>query len=123
MYKNTHFAVFVISCLIHTAASQDDLNGFFPDSQELPNSNEVSNQDNNQQPPSQQSPGDPSASTTTTASPQFAACMTGCRTVQHYNPVCGSDGVTYNNEFRLRCASRCGANVQQVRGGTCVGLR
>ncbi|KAL1500945.1 hypothetical protein ABEB36_006359 [Hypothenemus hampei] len=61
-------------------------------------------------------------STTTTASPQFARCMDSCRTVQHYNPVCGSDGQTYNNEFRLQCAQRCGQSVFLARGGSCQSL-
>ncbi|XP_030754613.1 uncharacterized protein LOC115881318 [Sitophilus oryzae] len=63
------------------------------------------------------------STTTTTASPRFRSCFANCRTVSHYNPVCGSNGVTYDNEQRLNCAQRCGLDVQLVRGGTCAPLR
>ncbi|CAG9769250.1 unnamed protein product [Ceutorhynchus assimilis] len=59
------------------------------------------------------------ASITTLA---FRACFDACQTVQHYNPVCGSDGITYNNQFRLQCAQRCGRRIQSVKWGTCSPL-
>lgn len=35
-------------------------------------------------------------------------CETNCLTTPQYNPVCGTDMVTYNNIGRLDCAARCG---------------
>lgn len=37
-------------------------------------------------------------------------CEEACnlRTTPEYNPVCGNNGVTYNNNARLDCASFCG---------------
>ncbi|KAF7278122.1 uncharacterized protein LOC143190390 [Rhynchophorus ferrugineus] len=49
----------------------------------------------------------------------FRSCFRSCPTINNYNPVCGSDGVTYDNIQKLQCAQRCGQNVQSVRIGSC----
>lgn len=46
----------------------------------------------------------------TTQSPQLRRCIQNCLTTTEYNPVCGSDGVQYNNIGRLNCARNCGVS-------------
>lgn len=48
--------------------------------------------------------------TTTTASPEYRSCFSNCRTTPEYNPVCGTNGVTYDSAGRLSCARRCGTS-------------
>ncbi|XP_049939269.1 uncharacterized protein LOC126414019 [Schistocerca serialis cubense] len=43
-----------------------------------------------------------------------------CPAPPQYNPVCGSDGVTYNNPQILECANRCGHPVTISFIGLCV---
>ncbi|ENN74058.1 uncharacterized protein LOC109541231 isoform X1 [Dendroctonus ponderosae] len=62
------------------------------------------------------------AVSTSVDSAAYRSCFTNCRTIPTYNPVCGSDGVSYDNEFKLQCARLCGIEVQVVRGGTCAAL-
>lgn len=50
----------------------------------------------------------PAAAAPTTASPAYIQCMRNCLTTNEYNPVCGTDAITYNNERRLGCANQCG---------------
>lgn len=35
-------------------------------------------------------------------------CYQDCKSTRQYSPVCGSDGVTYPNKYRLECAQKCG---------------
>lgn len=42
--------------------------------------------------------------------PAILLCITACPVTSEYNPVCGSDRVTYNNPGRLACANMCGAS-------------
>lgn len=48
------------------------------------------------------------APTTDPAVVKLNACTAQCPTTPEYNPVCGSDGVTYNNPGKLSCAQICG---------------
>lgn len=57
---------------------------------------------------------DSSGTTTTTASPSYSACLAACGSTSEYNPVCGTDRVTYNNKGRLRCANQCGNSKQKI---------
>jgi hypothetical protein len=58
--------------------------------------------------------GQPQASTTTSAivattqSLGLLECTNRCQTTNEYNPVCGSDRLSYSNIARLNCAINCG---------------
>lgn len=47
------------------------------------------------------------------------ACEDNCLSTQEYNPVCGTNGVTYHNHARLNCASRCTTVVGMQHLGRC----
>ncbi|XP_059049971.1 uncharacterized protein LOC131844980 [Achroia grisella] len=46
-------------------------------------------------------------------------CINSCPVTPEYNPVCGTDLVTYPNPGRLACAQACGVNVSQLRTSPC----
>uniref|UniRef100_A0A2A4JJ29 Kazal-like domain-containing protein n=1 Tax=Heliothis virescens TaxID=7102 RepID=A0A2A4JJ29_HELVI len=56
---------------------------------------------------------------TTTMSPQQRQCISTCPVTAEYNPVCGTDNVTYGNPGRLNCAQSCGVNVSLLRTSPC----
>lgn len=38
---------------------------------------------------------------------QITACIRNCPTTFQYNPICGNDNITYENEGKLNCARKC----------------
>ncbi|XP_018398214.1 PREDICTED: thrombin inhibitor rhodniin-like [Cyphomyrmex costatus] len=50
---------------------------------------------------------------------QFEECMENCDTIALYDPVCGTDGVTYGNLGELACAQCCGKDVTMEHSGMC----
>lgn len=50
----------------------------------------------------------PTNPTTQTSDATFRTCFRNCPSTTQYNPVCGSNSVTYDNMGRLNCAVRCG---------------
>nr|AAV91424.1 protease inhibitor 1 [Lonomia obliqua] len=46
-------------------------------------------------------------------------CIRNCPVTSEYNPVCGTDNVTYTNPGRLTCAQSCGINVSLARQSPC----
>lgn len=66
------------------------------------------------------------SSTTTSSAPPvnnddiIRACVRSCPVTSEYNPVCGSNGVTYANPGRLECAQQCGVAVQLARSTACA---
>ncbi|XP_013138135.1 PREDICTED: uncharacterized protein LOC106103038 [Papilio polytes] len=46
-------------------------------------------------------------------------CLLTCPVTAEYNPVCGSNGVTYSNPGRLLCAQACGENISLQRTAPC----
>ncbi|GLV43734.1 uncharacterized protein CBL_06942 [Carabus blaptoides fortunei] len=53
------------------------------------------------------------------AATRIRNCERTCLTTNEYNPVCGTNGLTYSNDGKLNCAIRCGAAVELSRRGTC----
>lgn len=42
--------------------------------------------------------------------PGYFTCLNGCLSTHEYNPICGSDQMTYQNIQRLNCARQCGTS-------------
>ncbi|XP_072932580.1 agrin-like [Epargyreus clarus] len=47
-------------------------------------------------------------------------CIQSCPTTSEYNPVCGTNDVTYNNIGKLECAKYCGVAVELSRRAPCA---
>ncbi|XP_061378517.1 uncharacterized protein LOC116769496 isoform X1 [Danaus plexippus] len=47
-------------------------------------------------------------------------CRRSCPVTAEYNPVCGSNNVTYPNPSILSCAQACGVNVTLARPNRCT---
>lgn len=62
-------------------------------------------------------------STTLPGPPTWATppsqCVRNCQITPQYNPVCGTDGITYTNLGRLQCEVRCGKSIQLNHYGNC----
>ncbi|XP_054004392.1 four-domain proteases inhibitor-like [Hylaeus anthracinus] len=58
--------------------------------------------------------------TTATPDPQLQACIRTCPTTPEYNPVCGTDRVTYDNPGLMSCAAFCGKDVTRSYYGPCT---
>lgn len=72
------------------------------------NNNQQQGSSQNQQQSTTAAPG---ASSSVVGTPQFVLCNQNCPSVNQYNPICGTDQVTYNNQYRLDCANDCGRQL------------
>ncbi|XP_044259055.1 agrin-like [Tribolium madens] len=64
-----------------------------------------------------------STMTTTSATQSFgtlnSSCFKRCPKTTEYNPVCGTNNVTYDNPSRFKCAQMCGINAEIRNNGPC----
>ncbi|KAI4489268.1 hypothetical protein M0804_004766 [Polistes exclamans] len=51
--------------------------------------------------------------------PGYEECISSCAVTAEYNPVCGTDNITYENPGRLNCAVLCGKNIKTNTYGRC----
>ncbi|XP_044739337.1 uncharacterized protein LOC123300755 [Chrysoperla carnea] len=74
-------------------------------------------------PPSSTTPAGSLSSTTPNAVPGDATarttCEQNCGRPATFDPVCGTDGESYDNVAQLRCAQRCGIAVEVNYLGLC----
>ncbi|KAJ8668631.1 hypothetical protein QAD02_010294, partial [Eretmocerus hayati] len=60
-----------------------------------------------------------SESAGSTQSEKQGDCGILCPITADISPVCGSDGITYENPSALKCAQKCKPELQQAHGGPC----
>ncbi|CAH2046953.1 unnamed protein product, partial [Iphiclides podalirius] len=66
------------------------------------------------------SPGSTTAAAPSTISEaDLQQCIRDCPVTAEYNPVCGTNRVTYPNPGRLLCAQACGVSVNLLRTSPC----
>ncbi|XP_069677910.1 uncharacterized protein [Periplaneta americana] len=70
--------------------------------------------------PTSPRPGTTRRTTTTTTPASTATTACNCPSTDEFNPVCGSDRVTYSNPGRLKCAQLCGTDVNIKHYGSCL---
>ncbi|KAK4887825.1 hypothetical protein RN001_004096 [Aquatica leii] len=94
----------------------------FNNNNNRPTNQRPTNQRPINQPPINQPPPITERATTTTLAPaQYTSCFQSCRgrTTPQYNPVCGSNGESFNNMGLLQCAQACGQRITFASPGTC----
>ncbi|KRF98969.1 uncharacterized protein Dwil_GK27283 [Drosophila willistoni] len=64
----------------------------------------------------------PSTATASALSPRYFACLQSCPATSEYNPICGTDNVSYYNGAKFNCAVQCGNNIQRLNSGACPSL-
>ncbi|CAH2046957.1 unnamed protein product, partial [Iphiclides podalirius] len=94
-------------------------NSGFPDQGRFPNPGQIPDQElyPGQQTTTQR-PIDGS-STPADSDPAVQDCIRSCPVTAEYNPVCGTNSVTYPNPGRLMCAQACGVSVNLLRSSPC----
>ena len=52
----------------------------------------------------------------------FDSCYRSCQAnvLKEFNPVCGSNQVTYDNRRLFNCAQRCGLQITEISQSTCT---
>lgn len=55
----------------------------------------------------------------TPGTPDYEKCISSCVFTAEYNPICGTDNITYENPGRLNCAVLCGKNIKTNSYGRC----
>lgn len=62
----------------------------------------------------------PTPTPTTFWQPELVACVKVCPHTPEYNPVCGTNGITFENLSILRCVQLCGVSVNIHRASACT---
>lgn len=73
------------------------------------------------QPSSSPTPNDVDAQSVVVDPATFTACYEDCksRVLKEFNPLCGSNGFTYDNPRLFRCAQNCGLRITVSSPGRC----